>query len=75
MRKTIIEYVKNAVNVDLEKYRTDFTKSWERENEIIVEYREIAKSDWRNIELLASGRNSRIKIENVGVWGKMIALR
>ena len=75
IRNKIIEYVKSQVNVDLEIYRTDFTKQWERENEIIVEYREIPRKIWRNIELLASHRNSKIRIESVGVWGKMIAYK
>ena len=75
MRKQIIEYVKNQININLEPYRTDFTKKWERENEIIIEFREMAKTDWRKVELLASMKNSQIRIENVGVWGKMIACK
>lgn len=75
MRKQIIEYVKNQININLEQYRTDFTKEWERENEIIIEFREMAKTDWRKVELLASMKNSQIKIESVGVWGKMIACK
>lgn len=75
MREKIIEYVKNQINVDLQKYRTDFSKEWERENEIIIEYRKIPRAMWRNIELLAHSKNSKIRIESVGVWGKMIAYR
>lgn len=75
MREKIIAYVKNQINVDLQKYRTDFSKKWERENEIIVEYKEIPKTIWRNIELLANSKNSKIRIESVGVWGKMIVYR
>ena len=75
MREKIIAYVKNQINVDLQKYRTDFSQKWERENEIIVEYKEIPRNIWRNIELLASHRNSKIRIESVGVWGKMIAYK
>lgn len=75
MREKIIAYVKNQINVDLQKYRTDFSQKWERENEIIVEYKEIPKTIWRNIELLANSKNSKIRIESVGVWGKMIAYR
>lgn len=73
IRKKIIEYVKNQIGVDLDQFRTDFSKRWERENEIIVEYREMSKSQWRNVEILAV--KSRIRIESVGVWGKMIALK
>lgn len=75
MREKIIAYVKNQINVDLQKYRTDFSQKWERENEIIVEYKEIPRNIWRNIELLAGHRNSKIRIESVGVWGKMIAYK
>ena len=71
MKNKIIAYVKNQIGIDLEQYRTDFSKKWERENEIIVEYREISKSQWRNIEILAA--KGRIRIESVGVWGKMSA--
>ena len=75
MREKIISYVKNQINVDLQKYRTDFSQKWERENEIIVEYKEIPKTIWRNIELLANSKNSKIRIESVGVCWKMIAYR
>ena len=75
MRKKIIEYVLTQVGVDLDKYRTDFTRGFERQGEIIVEYREIPRTDWRNVELLLSMKNSHIRIEDVGVWGKMIAYR
>lgn len=69
-KKEIIEYVKKQMGIDLDQYRTDFSKKWERKGEIIVEYREMKKSQWRNIEILAI--KGRIRIESVGVWGKMI---
>lgn len=75
IRNKIIEYVKGQTNVDLEPYRTDFTKRWERKNEIIVDYRNIPRNAWRNIESLANSKNSKIRIESVGVWGKMIAYK
>lgn len=70
-RKKIIDYVNTQIGVDLDQFRTDFSKRWERENEIIVEYREMTRSQWRNVEILAV--KGRIRIESVGVWGKMIA--
>ena len=73
MKKKIIDYVKNQLNIDLDQFRTDFSKKWERENEIIVEYREMSRSQWRNVEILAL--KGRIRIEDVGVWGKRIALK
>ena len=69
-KKEIIEYVKKQMGIDLDQYRTDFSKKWERKGEIIVEYREMKKSQWWNIEILAI--KGRIRIESVGVWGKMI---
>lgn len=73
MKNKIINYVKNQMGIDLEQYRTDFSKKWERENEIIVEYHEMSKSQWRNIEILAA--KGRIRIESVGAWGKMITFK
>lgn len=70
-KQKIVEYVKTQTGIDLDQFRTDFSKKWERENEIIVEYREMSKSQWRNVEILAS--TGRIRIESVGVWGRMIA--
>ena len=70
-KQKIVEYVKTQIGIDLDQFRTDFSKKWERENEIIVEYREMSRSQWRNVEILAS--TGRIRIESVGVWGKMIA--
>ena len=74
MRNKIVEYVKNQINVSLENYRTDFTKQFERKDEIIIEWREMNKNDFRNFELLASSKNSKIRTEIVGVWGVMVAM-
>ena len=74
-KRQIISYILNQVAIDIEPYRTDFTKQWERPDEIIVEYREIPKFKWRRVEMLATRKNARIRIESVGVWGKMIAYR
>ncbi len=70
-REKIIDYVKKQMGIDLDQFRTDFSKRWERDNEVIVEYREMSRSQWRNVEILSAKR--RIRIESVGVWGKMIA--
>lgn len=74
-KRQIISYILNQTAIDLEPYRTDFTKQWERPDEIIVEYRAIPRNLWRRIELLAAKKSGRICIEHVGVWGKMIAFK
>lgn len=74
IRQYIISYVDTQTGVNIERYRTDFAKRWERPDEIIVEYKEIPKSLWRRVELLASKKNSIIRMEHVGVWGMMLAL-
>lgn len=73
IRKQIIEYIKAQVGVDVEAYRTEFTKRWERENEIIIEWREMPRKQRQLVEYLASRTNALIRLEGVGVWGKMIA--
>ena len=70
-KRKIIGYVLSQVGIDLDQFRTEFSMQWEREDEIIVEYREMSRSQWRNVEILAT--RGRIRIESVGVWGKMIA--
>lgn len=72
-RERIMQYVKEQIGVDLSAVRTDFTMKFERKNEIIIEYRELSKTDWRRVEILAVTKKV-IRIEDVGVWGKMIAL-
>ena len=74
-KRQIISYILNHVDIDLEPYRTDFTKQWERPDEIIVEYRAIPRNLWRRIELLATKKSGRIRMEHVGVWGMMIAFK
>lgn len=74
IRQYIISYVDTQTGVNLERYRTDFAKRWERPDEIIVEYKEIPKSLWRRVELLASKEKPIIRMEHVGVWGMMLAL-
>lgn len=75
IRLYIVTYVETRIGVNLERYRTDFSRQWERPDEIIVEYRKIPKSQWRMVEMLATRKNARIRIESVGTWGKMIAYR
>lgn len=75
MREKIIEYVNNQIGINLAIYRTDFAKSWERKNEIIIEWRKMKKTDFRKLEFLASSKGSHIKIESVGLWGKMITYK
>ena len=74
MRNKIVEYVKNQINVNLENYRTDFAKQFERKDEIIIEWREMNTNDFRHFALLVSSKNSKIRTESVGVWGVMIAM-
>ena len=74
MRNKIVEYVKNQINVNLENYRTDFAKQFERQGEIIIEWREMNKNDFRNLEILSSSQNSKIRTESVGVWGVMVSM-
>lgn len=54
---------KKQVNVDLSAVRTDFKMKFERRNEIIVEYGELDKSDWRKVEILAATKKI-IRIED-----------
>lgn len=74
-REYIIAYVEHQIGLNLEQYRTDFSREWERPDEIIVEYREIPKFRWRMVEELAAKKNARIFLEHVGVWGMMIGCR
>lgn len=74
MRNKIVEYVKNQINVNLDNYRTDFAKQFERQGEIIIEWKEMNKNDFRNLELLSHSQNSKIRTESVGIWGVMVAM-
>lgn len=74
MRNKIVEYVKNQINVNLDNYRTDFAKQFERQGEIIIEWKEMNKNDFRNLELLSHSKNSKIRTESVGIWGVMVAM-
>ena len=51
-REQIIEFIKNQIGVNVDDYRTDFTKQFERKDEIIIEWREMPRKDFRNLELL-----------------------
>jgi len=66
------ECIKHQIGVDVEKYRTDFAKQWERKGEIIIERKEMPRTDFRKLELLASGKQSRIGMLPIGVCGTMI---
>lgn len=72
MRKEIIQYINEMIGVDVSKVRTEFTKQWERDGEIIIEWRELPRTEWQYLEQLVYGKNSKLRMESAGVWGKMI---
>ena len=74
-REQIIEFIKNQIGVNVDDYRTYFTKQFERKDEIIIEWREMPRKDFRNLELLECCKYSKIRMEKIGVWGIMISLK
>ena len=76
VKEKIVDFVKKQVSVDLDQYRTDFTKRFERRSFIIVDVEKIPKAAWRNVETLACcPYSTNIRIESFGTWGKVISFK
>ena len=71
-RMTAGEWIKNQVNVDIEKYRDSATKQFDMRGFITVNWKNMPRTERAYIEQLAQKYPNRIQLFDAGAWAKQI---
>ena len=71
-RMTAADWIKNQVNVDIEKYRDSATKQFDRRGYITVDWKSMPRTERAYIEQLAQKYPNRIQLFSAGAWAKQI---
>ena len=67
--KDIVPWVKYQVDVDLDKYRTKATKSFENRNRIVIDHDSMPRTESRKLALLENAKYSNnIELTPLGLW-------
>ena len=74
-RMTARGWIKNQVNVDIEKYRDSATKQFDRRGYITVDWKNMPRTERAYIEQLAQKYPNRIQLFDAGSWAKQIRFK
>lgn len=74
-RMTAGDWIKNQVNVDIEKYRDSATKQFDKRGLITVDWKRMPRAERAYIEQLATKYPNRIQLFDAGAWAKQIRFR
>ena len=62
------DFIKHQVNVDIDKYRDDFTKQFDNTKITNVDWKRIPRTERQQIEHLQAAYGGAIKLHNNGAW-------
>lgn len=71
-RTTAADWIKNQVNVDIEKYRNSATKQFDKRGFITIDWKNMSRTERAYIEQLAQKYPNRIQLFDAGAWAKQI---
>lgn len=74
-RMTAGEWIKNQVNVDIEKYRDSATKQFDKRGYITIDWNKMPRTERAYIEDIARRYPNRIQLFDMGAWGKQIRFK
>ena len=74
-RMTAGDWIKNQVNVDIEKYRDNATKQFDKRGFITVDWKRMPRAERAYIEQLATKYPNRIQLFDAGAWAKQIRFK
>ena len=74
-RMTAGDWIKNQVNVDIEKYRDNATKQFDKRGLITVDWKRMPRAERAYIEQLATKYPNRIQLFDAGAWAKQIRFK
>lgn len=66
------EFIKNQTNVDIDKYRSDTTRHYDNTKITHVNWKDMPKTERRQLELLQSRYGGSIILHDSGAWMKGI---
>lgn len=74
-RMTAGDWIKNQVNVDIEKYRDSATKQFDKRGFITINWKNMPRTERAYIEQLAQKYPNRIQLYDAGAWAKQIKFK
>lgn len=74
-QKNIVEFIKTQTNVDVNKYRDDFTAKFEVKDGVLLYWKDVPKTEKQTIQDLRRRYNGKLNLEDVGAWGKLIRFK
>lgn len=74
-RMTAGDWIKNQVNVDIEKYRDSATKQFDKRGFITINWKSMPRTERAYIEQLAQKYPNRIQLFDAGAWAKQIRFK
>lgn len=74
-KTTAGDWIKNQVNVDIEKYRDNATKQFDKRGFITINWKNMPRTERAYIEQLAQKYPNRIQLFDAGAWAKQIRFR
>lgn len=74
-RMTAGDWIKNQVNVDIEKYRDNATKQFDKRGFITINWKNMPRTERAYIEQLAQKYPNRIQLFDAGAWAKQIRFK
>ena len=71
-RETAGEWIKNQTNVDIEKYRDDETRKFDRRGYITIDWKSMPQTERAYLEDIARRYPNRLQMFDMGSWGKQL---
>ena len=74
-QKNITDFIKKQTNVDVNKYRDDFTSRFEVKDGVLLYWKDMPKTEKQTIQNLGNRYGNKLTFEDVGAWGKLIRFK
>ena len=74
-QKNITDFIKKQTNVDVNKYRDDFTSRFEVKDGVLLYWKDMPKTEKQTIQNLGNRYGNKLAFEDVGAWGKLIRFK
>lgn len=65
---SVVDFVREQIGINLEKYRDETTRRFDKRGMITVDYQSMPKNEQRSLELLAVQYGGSLEISRSGTW-------
>ncbi len=75
VQKNITNFIRSQTNIDISKYRDDFTSRFEVKDGVLLYWKDVPKTEKQTIQNLGTRYGNKLTFEDVGAWGKLIRFK